>query len=414
MKLEALTAPLAGFEKPTDVRIKRNEGKADRHYVWHGRQGGKDVLTRIHAPYGTRAFLAACDDARRNYAAGNEAGTAEPRETNVWDEILDVVRANPDYDRWSDIWRDDVERWVRRAGAKDRFAWMTWADINSPVINREVRAWQTEIARTHRTTADKVPVTLRAALQCCLDAGKLDFNYLTGKFKAYRDKHPRVHINFPLECLGSDFLTELGDEDVANALVLAWCVGGRVGDLCRLTWADNYRKDKEGEWLIFRQQKKSKIKKRDKHGEVTERAYKPGAELAIPVHAFKPLHDVLKRMRHPGQTHIVTLVDGYRGKRHSVRPNNLGERWRECRPVRFAHLHWHDLRGTMAQCLENAGCSDKETGAITGHSSSKDDKGAQTALGSYRTISAVHAEAAYAKLTAWLKKNRVTVGKYEN
>ena len=59
-------------------------------------------------------------------------------------------------------------------------------------------------------------------------------------------------------------------------------------------------------------------------------------------------------------------------------------------------LHWHDLRGTLVTMLADAGCSEIQIAAITGHSVMKSE------VGGYLNMSRNLAEEAYTWLNAML------------
>jgi hypothetical protein len=63
----------------------------------------------------------------------------------------------------------------------------------------------------------------------------------------------------------------------------------------------------------------------------------------------------------------------------------------------LSHLHWHDLRGTCIQGLSDAGCTEDEQAAISGHSLAGRGR---SQLGNYKQISRTLAERAYGKWAA--------------
>ena len=62
-------------------------------------------------------------------------------------------------------------------------------------------------------------------------------------------------------------------------------------------------------------------------------------------------------------------------------------------------LHWHDLRGTLVSMLGEAGCTEIQIAAITGHSVM------QSEVGGYLNMSRNLAEEAYTWLNAMVLQN---------
>ena len=61
-------------------------------------------------------------------------------------------------------------------------------------------------------------------------------------------------------------------------------------------------------------------------------------------------------------------------------------------------LHWHDLRGTLVSMLGEAGCTEIQIAAITGHSVVK------SSVGGYLNMGQTLAIEAYAKLDSMLEQ----------
>jgi integrase len=121
------------------------------------------------------------------------------------------------------------------------------------------------------------------------------------------------------------------------ALILAISTGQRQGDLLKMTWGQY-----DGAWIDHRQ---SKGKKRV-----------PG-----PIH--RDLKKVLDRVPRRS-TLILTTPLGLPWKSDWLR-----NRWRAASvAVGIKDLHVHELRGTAVTMFADAGCSNAEIAAITGHS----------------------------------------------
>jgi integrase len=253
--------------------------------------------------------------------------------------------------------------------------------------------WRTEVYRDGKAaTADRITAVLRRLMAYAFDARITRGNPLAQKFTPLRAIGGRVEIVFKLEWLSAKALAKLGDRDLTDALELALWTGARRGDLCGLRWD---MIDADG-WLTFEQ---SKTKK-----EVSK-------WVSLPTFALPPLAALLKRIKarqkERGITsdYILTATDptGHKGTRQMT-GINLNKRWQETkadgRNKHLAGLHLHDLRGTLATLLDEAGCEDKEIAAVTGHTV----KGQAPSLAKYRKISRDNALRAYTKLAAHLKE----------
>ena len=90
---------------------------------------------------------------------------------------------------------------------------------------------------------------------------------------------------------------------------------------------------------------------------------KTGAEVNLPVYKLQPLKQVLDIQPKVGPT-IFTTSTGM-----AWTGSNLHRQFKLIRIKAEAEdLHWCDLRGTLATMLGEAGCSEFQIAAITGHS----------------------------------------------
>jgi integrase len=106
-----------------------------------------------------------------------------------------------------------------------------------------------------------------------------------------------------------------------------------------------------------------------------------------------PIHrDLKKVLDHvPGRsTLILTTPTGLPWKSDWFR-----NRWRDAsKAVGITNLHFHDLRGTAVTMLAEAGCSNAEIAAITGHSQTH----VETILAKYLALTRDLARSAMTKL----------------
>ena len=90
---------------------------------------------------------------------------------------------------------------------------------------------------------------------------------------------------------------------------------------------------------------------------------KTGADVNLPGYKLQPLKQVPDIQPKVGPT-IFTTLSG----QPWTRPN-LHQRFKPYRKKAEADdLHWHDLRGTLVFMLGEAGCTEIQIAAITGHS----------------------------------------------
>ena len=121
---------------------------------------------------------------------------------------------------------------------------------------------------------------------------------------------------------------------------------------------------------------------------------KTGAVINLPVHKLRPLKQVLDIQPKVGPTIFTTT----KGKPWLA--TRLHKVMVPCREKANAdELHWHDLRGTLVSLLAEAGCSEIQIAAITGHSVVKSQIGGYLNMGQNLAIEA------YAKLDSMLEQN---------
>jgi len=128
-----------------------------------------------------------------------------------------------------------------------------------------------------------------------------------------------------------------------------------------------------------------------------QKTVKLGIRLGIPYYLLPPLGEVVTRLLSVEwlpQTQVLRnlvggpwLIDNYEKKLNQVkaRAGLAGE-----------NLHFHDLRGTLVTSLLEAGCTEAETGSISGHGL------AQGNMRSYAARTRPLAESAYRKLAEYI------------
>ena len=112
-------------------------------------------------------------------------------------------------------------------------------------------------------------------------------------------------------------------------------------------------------------------------------ARRTGAVVNFPVHKLQALKQVLDIQPKVGPT----IFTSPRGKPWGN--TNLHLAMVPCRKKANADdLHWHDLRGTLVSMLAEAGCSEIQIAAITGHSVVNSQAGGYLSMGRNLAIEA--------------------------
>lgn len=212
--------------------------------------------------------------------------------------------------------------------------------------------------------------TLRLALDWAVKRRKIKVNHAASIDKLHRspDRSKKILTADQLDHL-LPHLSQEGQDLIALALL----TGARSGDLAALEW-DNL---KDG-WLCYLQSK-------------------TGGAVELPVFCLPALESLLERL--PRRSKFILTTEG--GRRWTRRVIN--KRWIEGIEEAFGEdidRHFHDLRGTCATRLFNAGCTEIEVSAITGHAFTRGS------LGRYASPNREHAENAYRKLARYLDEGR--------
>ncbi len=225
-------------------------------------------------------------------------------------------------------------------------------------IRQDFFDWRDQFADKPRT-ADYAWSVLRRVLSWAYDRGKIDINHAIKPGRLY-DSDRSDLIWLPEHVTA---FCKVAPDELKLALILAIYTGQRQGDLLKMTWGQY-----DGHWINHRQ---SKGKKR----------------VAVPIHRDlkKVLDNVPRRA-----TLILTTPTGMPWKSDWFR-----NRWRDAsKAAGIKDLHFHDLRGTAVTMLAEAGCSNAEIAAITGHSMQH----VETILTKYVSLTRDLAQSAMTKL----------------
>lgn len=217
-------------------------------------------------------------------------------------------------------------------------------------------------------SADMTIRVLSILLEWAVDRELLEFNPAR-KIKPLHSKASRAD-----KFLSYDQQEELlakADPDERAIITAALYTGLRMGDLCNVT--GDYL---SGGWLVLTPQKTKRL----------------GIKVSIPVALCSPLEAVLEGA--PRSGYILTR-NGVKWHRKT-----LQDRWAKLRKDIAPDLHFHDLRGTLATRLSEAGCTDQESNAVLG----KILVGGT--LRDYVARTRRLAENAYTKLAKWEAENK--------
>lgn len=218
--------------------------------------------------------------------------------------------------------------------------------------------------------ADYVMTVVARAFAWAEDRGLIEDHPLLAWGRAYKaDRSDKIWTPADVEA----FLTTASPE-MTLALLLALYTGQRQGDLLRLTWL-NYR---SGTLYL----KQSKGQRR----------------VQVPcIGQLRSMLDALRDSRERTSTHILVSPQGrpWKTRRFSFVFK------RTCERARVSGLTFHDLRGTAVTTLADAGCTEAEIVAITGHS----NRSAAEILERYTSRTPAQGRAAMEKLENHLRTN---------
>jgi integrase len=280
-------------------------------------------------------------------------------------QLADLYAQSPEFGRLSKQWQTARHYYLRLL--ETELAWLTIDDLD----DRESRGDFYELRDKFAATpdkADKLMDTLKAVLGWSYERNRISFNHALGIPHLAKSGKRRSEIVWTEDqeaIVYASFPTPLVD-----AFRFALFSAARQSDMCGLKWSDY----KDG-WITYKQGK-------------------TGATVYLPVFALPPFNALIEELpRHSG--YILPSPTGQQWN-----AGHLRTAWRAAlskTDLKDEDLHWHDLRGTATTRLLEAGCTDAEAAAITGHSI-----GPGTKLGDYAARSRQLAINAYTKWAAWM------------
>lgn len=298
------------------------------------------------------------------------------REHGAIRQLSERYEKSPEFLKLSALWQERRRYYL--GVLQDELGWMTIDDLNG----RNSRGWFYKMRDKFAATpnkADKLIDSLKGLLAWAYERNELDVNHAlgikhlasSGKIRndiVWTEDHEAiVYASFPPAMI--------------NAFRFALFSAMRQGDMCALKW-ENY---KDG-WISYQPSKTSGSSKIWVH---------------LPVFALPPFQELIDSL--PRQSEFMLLTET--GK--PLIAANLAVRWRFLMAktdLKGEDLHWHDLRGTATTRLLEAGCSDAEVAAITGHSI-----GGGSKLGDYAARSKQLALNAYRKWWEYLQEKPAVI-----
>lgn len=307
------------------------------------------------------------EQARKRFAVSQRHG---------FRQIAEAYKQSPEFKRLSPTWQASSGYYMGLL--EDEIGWMSLADLS----NRKARGRFYKVrddSAAYPAKADKLINVLRRMLGWAYERGMIEFNHAIGIGKLIPSTHSRAERIWNPEQEAA--LLTAATPDFAILARFALLTGIRQSDLTRLKWSQF-----DGQWLTYEPAKTRKS---------------TAIKVHLPVYALEPLRALVADLSRCAE-YMLTTDQG-----HPWAPENVKKRFREAlakADLSQADLTFHDLRGTLITRLLEAGCTDAETAAISGHAI-----GGKTQLRAYAARSRELAVNAYAKLNRAVKGGEVVV-----
>lgn len=301
------------------------------------------------------------DGTVKEYRYDRDAPKAKP--VSAIEDMSRQYQQSPEFKALSPKWQSVCSRRLEHIVEKMRPA--TYGDFNQRWIRSEFYALR-DTMKNKPAAADQTMKVLARLLEWAYDRGIIEYNHAQriGRLKPHAS---RAEILWTAEQRDA-FLKHAGP-DLAAAFTVAYYTALRISDLVAVKWSDF-----DGNWLVVR-------------------TSKTGAVVHLPVYMLAPLAETIDGLSRCCDYMLSTE------HAHPWSVINLSKRAQKCYAAAgIKGMHWHDLRGTAATELANAGATELEVKAIIGHSI-----GGGSAFGSYVTRSRELAQNAYRKWNAALR-----------
>lgn len=285
------------------------------YYAWRGGP-------RLEGEPGTAPFIASWQKA----TAPNVSNRA-----NMFDGLIDHFKASAAYTKLSARSRREYDRYLVEIGVQ--FGDMPLAAIEDKAVRKVFKDWRKGMEDRPRR-ADYAWTTLARVLSVAKDDGLIEANHCERGGRLHKaDRSEMIWTEDDLAKVKAECSAELW-----NVIEVALWTGQRQGDVLAMRW-DQWN----GTHLKVRQAKTKRL---------------------LNLKAPAPLKAILDGLERRGPTILVThrlrqpwTSDGLRASFNKARVR-----------AKITDLHFHDLRGTAVTRLAEAGCTEPEIAAVTGHS----------------------------------------------
>lgn len=301
------------------------------------------------------------DGTVKEYRYDRDAPKAKP--VSAIEDMSRQYQQSPEFRELSPKWQLVCSRRLEQVAATLRP--FVYSDFNQRWIRSEFYALR-DTMQGKPAAADQTMKVLARLLEWAYDRGIIEYNHAQriGRLKPHASRAEILWTAGQREA----FLKHAG-HDLAAAFTIAFYTAMRISDLVAVKWSDF-----DGNWLVVK-------------------TSKTGAIVHLPVYMLAPLRETIDGLSRCCD-HMLSTEHA-----HPWSVINLSKRFQRCYAAAgLSGLHWHDLRGTAATELANAGATELEVKAIIGHSF-----GGSSAFGSYVTRSRELAQNAYRKWNAALR-----------
>lgn len=324
--------------------------KGGRVTYYYHRASGR----RLEGEPGSPEFIASYHEAEKALAK---------RGTGTLTGLIHDFCESADWRRFAETTRAEYKRVLRII--EDEYGSCPLPALEEREFRRDALRWRDKHAKKAPRQADYRIAVLARVLAWGADRGHLHVNVLSEVKRVYRsDRSELIWLPEHVETF-----VAVAPQEMQWALMLALHTGQRQGDLLRLTW-NAY----DGKVITLRQSK-------------------GGARVTIPcTKALRATLDAMPRRA----TVMLTTPTG-----RAWKSKHFQHRWGDvAAEAKIVDLHFHDLRGTAVTMLAEAGCTQQEIAAITGHSLKHVAQILDTYLARTRRL----AENAIVKLETYLAK----------
>lgn len=279
-------------------------------------------------------------------------------------QLAELYTKSPEFMRLSLLWRRAKMHHINIL--EDELGFMTKADLE----DRRSRAEFYELRDRHAALphkADKLMDALKGMLGWAYERGRIEHNHALGLGRLTSTRGTRSDIVWTED--HEAIATGSFSPALSQAWRLALYTGARQADICSLRW-DQYK----DEWLTFLPAKTRGT---------------TGIKVNLPVYALPPFQALMDELSR-GTEFVLTTDQGNPWQVENLR---VEWRWALARTdLADSGLRWHDIRGSCLSRLADAGCTDSERAAVSGHS-----LGGGSKLGDYTARSRQLALNAYTK-----------------